>query len=144
MCVPDAKSPAQQLNIVIFPILTGTSSVDLRQEVAGFGSKRIQLSPFTFTESTTYLDNHMPGFNAITKSPRFIRVLMSMGGIPQMVKILKNPIMDDPSLDHIIQTTSSDINTQNKIDEKWESVCQTQRNLDKVFALSISNYGIPC
>ncbi|GAM24656.1 hypothetical protein SAMD00019534_078310 [Acytostelium subglobosum LB1] len=146
MCSTNSESLASCLNIVILPILTGTSSKDLKQKVTLYGSKHIELDPFTYEQSVAYMDSNIPNFDAASKGARFQRVLMSMGGVPRILEIFKDCIKTDITLahlDHIIESTMMNIDTAYKIGGQWRSICHTERNLRTIIAMSISSFDVP-
>ncbi|KYQ91067.1 hypothetical protein DLAC_07969 [Tieghemostelium lacteum] len=134
-------SDSSRFNIVVFPILTGTSSKNLRMAITDHGSLYIDLRPFTLKESFKFLNSNIPNFNCEDQNKRFQRTVMSMGGIPRLLERFAQYIKSEVNikfLDHIITSTKTEISCIYQIGEFWMQTCQTIKNVKMIIAMSIS------
>ncbi|KYQ96838.1 hypothetical protein DLAC_04143 [Tieghemostelium lacteum] len=134
-------SDSCKFNIVVFPILTGTSSKNLRMRVTDYASLNVELLPFTLEESFEFLNSNIPNFYCKQQNQRFQRTVMSMCGIPRLLEVFANSIKSEVNLqflDHIITRTKSEITMMYKIGETWLQICQTKTNIKTIIAMSIS------
>lgn len=81
-------APGTHHNVHVFPIITGTSSKMLKNEVTGFSSTSIYLAPFTLNQSINLVSIRTGISKSTLKQPRFLRLIMSLGGIPRFVDYL--------------------------------------------------------
>ncbi|EGG16699.1 hypothetical protein DFA_07677 [Cavenderia fasciculata] len=142
-----SMSDGQILNIIIIPILTGTSSKGLRPQANdSYGLKSITLLPFTTKESWDFMYMHIPLLNTdYLPENCFDHILNSMGGIPRILDVFRTNIGLDVELDHLTDhfvNTMATIDEQYHVSSQWIKASGSKENLLKMISWVINSTPI--
>ena len=85
MCSSNVDSNSIIDNIVLFPVITGTSSFGFKQKVTNYSSEYIDLPPFTFQESISFLEKRSTNY---IEEQFFKYLIDSCGGVPRFLECL--------------------------------------------------------
>eukprot|EP01124_Arcella_intermedia_P021706 TRINITY_DN308_c0_g2_i13.p1 TRINITY_DN308_c0_g2~~TRINITY_DN308_c0_g2_i13.p1 ORF type:complete len:781 (-),score=117.95 TRINITY_DN308_c0_g2_i13:15-2357(-) len=93
------KSCATLNNMLIYPVITGTSTKGFKEEVTDYGSIHIELEPFNFSESLNFLEKNGIVHSRWIQQSNFKRLVKCCGGLPRCLKLLQS-ILKKNSFDY--------------------------------------------
>jgi len=147
MCstVETRPSNTVQDRVIIYPIITGTSTKACKQEVTDYGVYKINLIPWNYAESLLYMKKRNIDCSNWLQHKGFKRLIKSCGGLPRCLDylcaiIMKNPMQFEMPFtgpkSYFDQLVSS-ISTAYKFDDH-ERMFGGMDNLTVVIAMTIN------
>lgn len=146
MCSTESNviSNSVEDGIVVYPVITGTSSKGFKQEVTGYGVFHIKLSPFNYKESLEFLGERKIVYYIWQKQMSFKRLIKCCGGIPRFLeyvsKLLEKEDKDKPlsGTDVIFQNLSVSLSRAYKFENILDYIGGDLNIFKQIIALSIN------
>lgn len=87
MCSTSESSPALCFShsIIVHPVVTGTSSKNIKDDVTGYSNAKIKLTPFSWKQCLLFVQNKSKYFENVKNEARLRRMLKACGGLPRLI-----------------------------------------------------------